>query len=151
VEWEPNPEPIPIGTWETLQEGRQAAVLAVGPMVQTALQAADLLKREGIAVRVVNARFIKPLDERMLDRLARERLPLLVLEEGAVHGGLGSAVLEYYAQTGQHHVRVQLMGVPDRFIEHASIAEQREETGLTAENVAARLRSALVLARQAVQ
>jgi 1-deoxy-D-xylulose-5-phosphate synthase len=151
VEWEPDPQPIPIGTWETLQEGRQAAVLAVGPMVQTALQAAELLKREGIVVRVVNARFIKPLDERMLDRLARERLPLLVLEEGAVHGGLGGAVLEYYAQTGQHHVRVQLVGVPDRFIEHASIAEQREEAGLTAENVAARLRSALVLARQAVQ
>ena len=151
VPWDPDPRPIPIGTWETELEGRHAAVLAVGPMVHTALQAADQLKREGISIRVVNARFIKPLDERMLDRLARERLPLLVLEEGALLGGLGSAVLEYFAQTGQHHVRVQLMGVPDRFIEHGSIPEQREETGLTADNVAARLRSALVLARQAAK
>ncbi len=147
VPWEPDPQPIPIGSWETVQEGHHAAILAIGPMVQVARQAADLLRREGLQVRVVNARFVKPMDEQMLDRLAKEDLPLLVLEEGAVHGGLGSAVLEYYALTGQHHVQVQLMGVPDRFIEHATIAEQRAEVGLTADNVAVRLQSLLVRRR----
>jgi 1-deoxy-D-xylulose-5-phosphate synthase len=151
VEWERDPQPIPIGTWETVQDGHHAAILAIGPMVQVAQQAAELLRRDGLLVRVVNARFVKPLDERMLDRLAKENLPLLVLEEGAVHGGLGGAVLEYYALTGQHHVQVQLMGVPDRFIEHATIAEQRAEAGLTADNVAVRLQSALVRRRHAAK
>ena len=142
------PKPLPIGKWETVREGDYAVVLAIGPMVQVAEEAAELLKREGVSVRVVNARFIKPLDEQMLLDLAQERLPMLVLEEAAVAGGFGSAVLEFYAQRQISYPSISLAGIPDRFIEHASIKEQRAETGLTAERVAQELRAKAMRVRQ---
>ncbi|TFE29902.1 1-deoxy-D-xylulose-5-phosphate synthase [Cohnella luojiensis] len=140
--------PIEIGTWETVREGDYAAVLAIGPMVQVAEEAAELLKREGINVRVVNARFVKPLDEKMLQAMAKERIPLMVVEEGAVQGGLGSAILEYYTLQGIQPVSIHIAGVPDRFIEHATIKEQRAESGLTAEAIAKQLGSLAVRKRQ---
>ncbi|MFC5467876.1 1-deoxy-D-xylulose-5-phosphate synthase [Cohnella suwonensis] len=131
--------PIEIGSWETVKEGDYAAVLAIGPMVQVAEEAAELLKREGMNVRVINARFVKPLDEKMLLSLAKEHLPLLVVEEGSVQGGLGSAILEFYALNGIQPASIQLAGVPDLFVEHATIKEQRADSGLTAEAIAKRL------------
>src|SRR5690606_26228769 len=98
--------------------------------------------------RIVNARFIKPLDEAMLLRLAEERLPLVVMEEGTVMGGLGSAVLEFYALRGIDHMHVRLLGVPDAFIEHGSIQEQRAEVGLTAERVMLEVNQMLPRQRQ---
>lgn len=141
-------EPIEIGTWETVREGDYAAVIAIGPMVQVAEEAAELLRREGLNVRVINARFVKPLDEKMLLGLAKEHLPLLVLEEGSIQGGLGSAIMEFYAQNNVHSVPVHLAGIPDLFIEHASIKEQRAQCGLTAEAVARQLSSLVVRQRQ---
>ncbi|BFH13199.1 1-deoxy-D-xylulose-5-phosphate synthase [Paenibacillus melissococcoides] len=127
--------PIPIGTWEVVRAGDHAAVLAIGPMVQVAEEAAEQLRREGIQLRVINARFMKPLDEAMLTMLAREQLPMIVLEEGSVAGGLGSAIMEYYAQHHVFGVKVKPIGVPDCFVEHGSIKEQRQEAGLTAEQL----------------
>ncbi|MFD3273329.1 1-deoxy-D-xylulose-5-phosphate synthase [Paenibacillus dendritiformis] len=127
--------PIPIGTWEVVRSGDHAAVLAIGPMVQVAEEAAEQLRREGIQLRVINARFMKPLDEAMLTMLAREQLPMIVLEEGSVAGGLGSAIMEYYAQHHVFGVKVKPIGVPDCFVEHGSIKEQRQEAGLTAEQL----------------
>lgn len=140
--------PIEIGNWETLRDGDYAAVIAIGPMVQVAEEAAELLRREGLNVRVINARFIKPLDEKMLMALAKEHMPLLVLEEGSIQGGLGSAILEFYAQNNVHSVPVHLAGVPDLFVEHASIKEQRVQCGLTAEAVARHLSTLVVRQRQ---
>ncbi|MBO9599835.1 MAG: 1-deoxy-D-xylulose-5-phosphate synthase, partial [Cohnella sp.] len=140
--------PIEIGTWETLREGDYAAVIAIGPMVQAAEEAADLLRREGLNVRVINARFVKPLDETMLLALAKEHMPLFVLEEGSIQGGLGSAIMEFYAQNNVQNVQVHLAGVPDLFVEHASIKEQRAQCGLTAEAVARQLSTLAVRQRQ---
>ncbi|ALS28395.1 1-deoxy-D-xylulose-5-phosphate synthase [Paenibacillus cisolokensis] len=134
---EPEMRTIPIGTWETVREGDSAVIVAIGPMIAVAEEAADLLKREGLNVRIVNARFIKPLDGKMLMRLADEGLPIVVMEESSELGGLGSAIMEYYALQGRDGVTIRLMGVPDRFIEHGSIKEQRIEAGLTAERCAA--------------
>lgn len=137
--------PIPIGSWETVREGEGYAVLASGPMVQVALEAAEQLKREGINLRVVNARFLKPLDEEMLIELADSHTNMIVLEEASEKGSLGSAVLEFYASKHIFDTRVSLMGVPDRFIEHGSVKEQRQETGLTAENVCAEIKKLMSL------
>ena len=145
---EPFVEPIEIGSWEVVREGDYAAVLAIGPMVQVAEEAADLLKRDGINVRVVNARFAKPLDKQMLQSLAKERLPLMVVEEGAAAGGLGSAILEFYALQGIQPPAIHLAGIPDVFVEHATVKEQRAEVGLTAEEIAKRLSSLSVRKRQ---
>jgi 1-deoxy-D-xylulose-5-phosphate synthase len=148
VEIEVNPKPIQIGTWETLREGDYAALLAIGPMVQVAEEAAEILKREGMNVRVINARFVKPLDGKLLNSLAAEGIPLIVIEEGSIQGGLGSAILEYYCMQGIQPASIQIAGIPDLFVEHATIKEQREDSGLTAEAIAQKLSSLPARIRQ---
>jgi 1-deoxy-D-xylulose-5-phosphate synthase len=148
VEMDRTLQPIPIGTWETVREGDSAVVLALGPMIAVAEEAADLLKREGLSLRVVNARFIKPLDQDMLQKLAEENIPILVLEEGSQQGGVGSSVLEYYSSNGFFGARVRIMGIPDEFIEHGSIKEQLKEVGLTGERVASEVIEMLPRRRQ---
>lgn len=140
VELDANPQPIGIGTWETLREGDSYVIIALGPMIGVAEEAADALKREGISVGIVNARFVKPLDEEMLNTLAENGKRLIVLEEGSQQGGLGSAVLEHYSLKGHYETAVRIIGVPDFFVEHGSIQQQREEVGLTGERVAAEIR-----------
>lgn len=127
--------PIPIGSWEILRDAEGPIVMAVGPMVQVAEEAAEILKREGVLVTVVNARFLKPLDESMLLNLAHRGSKMIVLEEASQAGSLGSAVLEFYAEHGLSGLDISLMGVPDRFIEHGTIKEQLREVGLTADDV----------------
>lgn len=141
---------IPIGKWEIVREGDSAVIVAVGPMVEVAEEAAELLKREGLNVRVVNARFIKPLDEAMLLQLADEGMNVLVLEESCVQGGFGSAVLEFYSLNNRHEVTVRIKGIPDVYVEHGSIKEQRQEIGLTADNVAGEMRAMLPRVRKRV-
>lgn len=143
VELDPNPQPLEIGKWETVREGDSGVILAIGPMIQVAEEAAELLKREGINVQVVNARFIKPLDEEMLMTLADEGKQMIVLEEGSELGGFGGSILEFYSLKGKYGLPIRIIGVPDRFIEHASIKEQRQEVGLTAERVAVEFKNML--------
>jgi 1-deoxy-D-xylulose-5-phosphate synthase len=140
VPLDPELRSIPLGTWETVREGDSFAIAAVGPMVQLALEAADHLVRDGLNVRVINARFLKPLDEAMLLKLARERLPLLTIEEGSLLGGFGSAVLEFYAMRGIQGMRIKPVGVPDYFVQHGSIKEQRQEVHLTTERIVAEVK-----------
>lgn len=132
---------LPIGTWERLRPGEDYAVIACGPMVQVAEEAAEVLKREGIQIGVVNARFLKPLDNTMLLELAHAGTGMVVLEEASQAGSLGSAVLEFFAEHEIYDAHVHPMGVPDIFVEHGSIKEQRQETGLTVEAVCARIKS----------
>jgi len=128
---------IPIGSWEVLKEGESDyALLAIGPMLKIAREASEVLIREGIDVEIINARFVKPLDHNMLLRLAAQHKKLVVLEESAELGGLGSAICEFYAQQGIDDMVVRLKGIPDLFIEHGSIEEQRNEVGLNATGVA---------------
>ena len=134
------PKAIPFGTWEVVREGDYAAVLAVGPMVQVAEEAAELLAQEGIELRVVNARFIKPLDEAYLLQLANESIPVITMEEGSIQGGFGSSVLEFYAEKRVAPLQVELMGIQDYFVEHGSVKEQRDEVGLTAQHVIAEVK-----------
>ena len=122
--------------WEVLREEPEGcAVIAEGNrLVTLALEATRLAPAE-----VISARCVKPLDEETLMRIASRRI--LVLEDNAVAGGLGSLIATFYANKG---VRADLtcLGVPDRFIGHASVAEQYEEIGFTPEKIAARIRGA---------
>lgn len=132
---------LPIGSWERLRPGDDFAVLACGPMVQVAEEASEVLKREGIQLSVVNARFLKPLDNSMLLNLAHAGTSMVVLEEACQAGSLGSSVLEFFAEHEIYDARVHLMGVPDVFIEHGSIKEQRQETNLTVDALCGRIRA----------
>lgn len=124
---------IPIGSWEVLKEGTGAVILTFGTMIPVALKACTELKKKGMSIRVVNARFIKPLDYQMLRQIATENIPVLTIEEHALEGGFGSAILEFFEEENLHHIDVKRMGIPDRFIEHGSVDELYEEIGLTVE------------------
>jgi 1-deoxy-D-xylulose-5-phosphate synthase len=140
--------PLPIGTWDIVREGEAIAVLAVGPMVQIAEEAADLLKTQGILLQVINARFIKPLDEALLLKLANERTQLITMEETALLGGFGSAVQEFYAQKEIYGMQIKSLGIPDYFVEHGSIKEQRAEVGLTVDNLNQQVKTMMPRKRQ---
>ncbi|MEE9128197.1 MAG: transketolase C-terminal domain-containing protein, partial [Planctomycetota bacterium] len=132
-------KPLELGKAEVLRRGRDGAILAYGHMVQTALGAAEILAQQGAHIEVVNARFAKPLDKQAILTLASRHDHVLTLEDHAVMGGFGSAVLELIAAEGPVRARFEPVGVPDRFIPHASGSQAREEAGIDAHSVAARL------------
>jgi 1-deoxy-D-xylulose-5-phosphate synthase len=129
---------VPYGTWERLRSGKDVALLAVGTMVQPALQAAELLVPDGIDCAVVNARFLKPLDHAMLELLLQEHRILVTVEEGTIVNGFGAYLAETL-QTTHPEVRVVALGIPDRLLEQAPRAEQLEACGLTAAGIARRI------------
>lgn len=134
----PEVAPVPYGTWETLRSGRDVAILAVGTMVLPAVRAAELLQAEGLDCSVVNCRFLKPMDQPMLDGLIQNHRTLVTVEEGTVVNGFGAA-LAARMQTLDPEVRVVTLGVPDRLMEQAPRGEQLEALGLTAEGIARRV------------
>ncbi|MCK4908315.1 MAG: 1-deoxy-D-xylulose-5-phosphate synthase, partial [Planctomycetes bacterium] len=113
---------LKTGRAEILTEGSDGAILAYGSIVSPALAAAEqLAKEDGIKLTVVNARFAKPLDEPLIDRLLREQPLLVTVEEHALKGGFGSAVLEYANQSAAAELKkIIMLGIPDEFIEHGS-------------------------------
>ncbi|HMZ26847.1 MAG TPA: transketolase C-terminal domain-containing protein, partial [Elusimicrobiota bacterium] len=127
---------IPLGKGEILREGEDVTLLAIGHPVVAAMEAAEKLAAEGVSVRVVNARFAKPLDREFLLGVAR-RTPLLVtLEENTFVGGFGDAVRE--ALEGEN-IAVRTIALPDAFVEHGAQPKIREKAGLSAEKIAARV------------
>ncbi len=128
-------EEIKIGTWEKLIEGSNIAILAIGQTVYPALECAErLIKEEGITPTVVNARFVKPLDESMLTEIFEHHDIVVTVEDNTVVGGLGSAVLEFASQKGILK-RIINLGIPDRFIEHGPQDVLRKEVGIDADSI----------------
>jgi 1-deoxy-D-xylulose-5-phosphate synthase len=122
-------KPIKIGESETLTEGGDIALLAVGNMVQPALAAAERLKADGISAAVLNMRFVKPLDKQAVLNAARSG-KVMTIEENALQGGFGSAVLECLNAEGMHNVKLRRVGIPDEFVQQGTQAELRELYGL---------------------
>src|SRR5438105_2912587 len=129
-------EPLPIGRWEEVRRGSDAAILAVGRMVEVASVAADRLADEGVSCGVVNARWLKPVDPRLLTDWA-QRYPLLVTAEDNVgSGGFGAAVLEALAPEGLAG-KVRVAALPDQFLPQGKQAELLAQNGLAPEGLAA--------------
>ncbi|NPA32575.1 MAG: 1-deoxy-D-xylulose-5-phosphate synthase [Aquificae bacterium] len=133
---------IPIGSWEELIEGEDAVILAVGYPVYQALRASEELLKEGIKVGVVNARFVKPMDEALLRELAKRYELFITVEENALAGGFGSAVLEFFAREGINK-RVVNLGIPDRFVEHGKQDLLRALVGIDSEGIKRAVKKAL--------
>lgn len=132
----PVPETFAVAEGEIVREGADAALLALGPMAGLALDTARLLEADGLSAAVVNMRFAKPLDQRLLQELC-QRFPILcTLEDHVITGGFGARVLEFLERSGLGHVPVRRFGVPERFVEHASRKEQFALCGLTAQKLA---------------
>lgn len=133
-------ETIPIGSWEVLRQGTDYCILTFGSTIPMALEAAKKLEKYGIQTMVVNARFIKPLDEKMLTNILEQKMQIITIEEGVLQGGFGSAVLEFANDRGYTN-RIIRFGIPDQFIDHGSVQELREEIGLTADNIVRTVRN----------
>ena len=131
-------ETLPIGKAEILRETGDIALLAIGSMVPRAMAAADLLQQQGLFVRVINVRFVKPLDAELLQQLAEDSTirGLVTLEENVLAGGFGSAVLECLSDAGCQ-MPVKRLGVGDHFVEQGTPEELLDLCGLTAEKIAA--------------
>lgn len=132
---------LEIGRGEVLREGREVVFVAVGRMVQEAMQAAERLAAEGTEVGVVNARFVKPLDEDLLRNLSRRYAHIVTVEDNVVAGGFGSAVVEKLCEWGVADCACHIVGLPDRFIEHDSTAALYDRYGLSALRLVERVRS----------
>jgi 1-deoxy-D-xylulose-5-phosphate synthase len=139
--------PLVLGHAEVLRPGSDIAILALGNTVDAALDAYDLLAESGMQPTVVNARFVAPLDETLLLGLAETHRRFITLEEHSLAGGFGSAVVEFVNDHGLD-VAVERIGVPNVLVQHAKPEAQRAMFGLSAENIAARVR-ALMPARTA--
>ena len=138
------PGPCPafeLGCARPVRDGDDGTLLCYGATVETALAAAEVLRREGdLSVAVVNARFAKPLDVTLITRVISAGGPVLTLEDHAAAGGFGSAVMELAAARSLPADNVRILGAPDRFIAHAPRIEQLVEAGLDAAHVAATMK-----------
>ncbi len=115
--------PIREGKSEILKTGKRLAILSIGSMAKIALDTAVLLSKKGIDCAVINARFIKPLDEEMILKLCDDTKAIVTLEDGVLEGGFGSAVLEFIEKSALRGVKVKRIGLPDKFIEHGKRTE----------------------------
>ncbi len=135
---------LPLGQGRILREGTRVALLSLGTRLADALKAAESLEGDGISCTVADARFAKPLDGALLERLAREHELLVTIEEGST-GGFSALVLHHLAWKGllDGRLKIRPMTLPDIFIDHESPAKQLAEAGLTARDIIATVRAAL--------
>ncbi len=141
------PQEIPIGSGELLASGERVALLGYGYGVSVAQRAAEVLAAHDLHPTVADARFAKPLDAELLERLALGHDLVVTIEENVLAGGFGSGVLEHledsFADRPEDRARVMRIGLPDRYVTHGKPALLREEVGLTGESVAERVLAAL--------
>jgi len=114
---------LPVGKGETVREGKDVAILAIGNMVSQSLKAADLLAKDGIEAEVLNMRYVKPIDEALLASVCARHSRILTVEDHVVEGGFGGAVLESVQRLHRNAPRIRIHGVPPSFIEHGSPGE----------------------------
>ena len=127
---------IELGKAEILKDGKHLAIFALGSMVYVSLEAAKLLSKAGIQAAVINARFVKPLDEELIENLSKKFKKFVTVEEGVINGGFGSAILEFIDKENIKDVELKAIGLPDEFIEHGKREELIRKYNLTPEGIA---------------
>jgi len=148
VSLDPSPEALPLGKGRLLRKGGNrpdVAVIACGTVARAAVAAAEALAREGVEVAVVDARFVKPLDEELVCSVAAAARRVVTVEEGALAGGFGAACLEAFDRRGvlAAGLRLRRLGLPDQFVTHGDAGKQRAAFWLDASGIAATCRELL--------
>ncbi|MBS1271142.1 MAG: 1-deoxy-D-xylulose-5-phosphate synthase [Candidatus Marinimicrobia bacterium] len=140
--YEPEREPqlLKIGSWEELYRGENIVVIAVGAMVSTAQNVVASLAKEGLKIGLVNARFVKPYDESMLQSLVHTYEQIVTIEENSLIGGFGAEILAYIEEQVERRIPVTRIGLPDQFMEHGTRAEILDNAGLSEQKIETRLR-----------
>ena len=126
--------PIVLGKSEMLYQGSEAAIFAVGSMVKTAAEVRGLLLEQGISPTVINGRFIKPIDEEAVAEACKTHRLIVTLEENVASGGYGEAIASYMKQSGFDN-DLYLVAIPDRFIEHGSVDQLKQEIEMDAPSI----------------
>ena len=126
--------PVEYGKWETIYDENEIALLAVGSMVKTAVEVRDRLRQMGYGCTLVNARFVKPLDQEAIRTLQKEHQLLVTMEENVKAGGFGEAVLEYLNEI-KSQTRAMIIALPDDYVEHGNVDLLRQECGIDADSV----------------
>lgn len=134
VNMDPELQEIPLGEGRLLRSGSDLTLLAIGTMVGAAVEAADQLQVQGITATVIDARFVKPLDAKLITEWAQKTGHVITIEDHVKAGGFGSAVLELLADQGVA-AKVQQIAIPDQFVSHGKQDQLKEAYGLTAENI----------------
>lgn len=135
IEIEKEIRPVEIGKAEIVKEGNDILILAIGRAVLDAMEATDIMEKNGISAMVVNCRFVKPLDLELIVRLAGQFSKIITVEENARQGGFGSSVLESLSDAGISGFSLKRIGIPDAFIEHGSVEILRSKYGLDAKGI----------------
>ena len=131
--------PIEYGKAELLQTGKDVAILAVGSMVETALKVKELLEADGMNPTLVNARFVKPIDTEMIDRLMENHSVIVTMEENVLCGGFGEKVLTYI-QDKNRKIQVLPIALPDAYVEQGNVDLLKKELGMDTETIAGRIK-----------
>ncbi|MFA5073329.1 MAG: 1-deoxy-D-xylulose-5-phosphate synthase [Nitrospirota bacterium] len=132
---------LPLGKGELLIDGNDVVIIGIGNMVYPSREAAERLKADGISAAVINARFVKPLDQDLIIRMAKKTGRVVTVEEHALAGGFGSAVLECLDAGRLHNVKTLRIGLPDQYIEHGSQTILRKKYGLDRDGIYASVKT----------
>lgn len=136
ADWHCPLEEVKVGTGRKLRDGDDIAVLSVGPVGNNVVKAVEMMENDGdgISVAHYDMRFVKPLDENLLNEVAAKFKHVITVEDGVREGGFGSAVIEWMEDNGQHLDIVRL-GLPDHFVEHGTVAQLQSIVGIDAEGI----------------
>ena len=135
TEWRNDFEKIEIGKGRCVRNGEQIALISIGHIGNNAMAAAEMLKQRGVSAAVYDMRFLKPLDTHLLDEIeGRGFQKIVTIEDGVKKGGLGTAIVEYFEEK-RYKTPITTIGLPDKFVEHGSVAELQKECGLDVESI----------------
>jgi len=126
---------LTVGKGRMIREGKDLAIISIGPLGNTALEACNLLAEKGINTAMFDIRFLKPIDGELLHIIFRQFDKIITLEDGAIIGGLGSAVTEFASDNGYHKATIHRLGIPDRFVEQGTLDELHHECGIDLEGI----------------
>lgn len=133
-----NFEKIEFGKWEIEKDGDDLVILTFGPMLEVAFEISEKLSFKNINVKIVNARFIKPLDENLLHEIFKSNLPIVTIEEACKIGGFGSSICEF-AIKHKYKNDIEIFGIEDSFFHHGDLKNLRKLTGLGSENIISKI------------
>lgn len=121
---------------EIIKTGEDLTIIAIGKMVDRALEVANILEKQGKKAEVINVRFLKPLDEENILESIIKTKNVITIEDNILRGGLGSSIEELILKKGLKNIELKKYGYPDKFIKHGSVSEIEEKYGLNAEQIA---------------
>ena len=130
---------INLGTYEVIENGEDIAILAIGNMVEHALKAKEITLKDNINPTIINARFLKPMDENLLHKLCKEHKYIITIEDNVLSGGFGSNINQFVIDN-KYDVKINNIGISDKFINQGNIDKLYEEVGLSPEGIALKIK-----------